>query len=116
MPRKLASAALTPNIRTGMKRGMTNSGMSKLLFFEPRLTADPTAPIKLSIGVPRKSENTRFTQVSNDICRNIANIGDTTINGNAVVNQCAVIFAITINSRGKSDIHIRSRLPSSKSF
>tara|TARA_Y100000588_G_C13321449_1_gene529970 strand:+ start:193 stop:504 length:312 start_codon:yes stop_codon:yes gene_type:complete len=103
-------------MRTGIKSGMTNSGMSKLLFLEPRLTADPKAPIKLSTGVPRKRENIRFSHVSKDICKNIANIGDAIINGNAVVTQCAVIFAITTNSRGKSEIHMRSRFPSSKSF
>ena len=64
-------------MRTGIKSGMTNSGMSNLLFLEPRLTADPKAPIKLSTGVPRKRENIRFSHVSKYICKNIESISKT---------------------------------------
>ena len=100
IPCWLADTASEPNISTGIYSGNTNNATNKPLPRAPKVSAAPIAPIRLSAGVPSKSETTKMpiASLGNAYCKPIIGASNTT--GKPHTSQCAKILADTNNDKG----------------
>ena len=112
-PFSAPSIALTPKISTGMNNGKISSESNTPPRRDPKISAAPIAPIRLSEGVPNTKTNINIAMPSVFILSMTAITGAATINGRPVVSQWVTTFANTIISSGNGDNAKSSRLPSS---
>ena len=112
IPLATASTAPVPKISTGMHSGSTSSDTSTPPPRKPNVSAAPTAPIILSIGVP----SSRLTTSTHSAYAGISNCkpstGAISISGRPDSIQCASILPSTNTDRDCGASSICSSVPS----
>ena len=94
-PAAVASTAPAPNISTGTYSGSTSSDSSAPPPRTPSVSAAPTAPIRLNVGVPSSSDASRTSCASALKSNCNPSSGAMTTSGSPVASQCAATFAST---------------------
>ena len=77
------------------------------------MSAAPTAPIRLTTGVPNAIADSSATYPAGCRLSMTPSNGATTSSGTPVVSQCAAVLASTVTQSGTGSSASSSRLPSS---